>query len=121
MPVENPTFLTVETHEGRATLGGRRRLLDDFDEAAEIAEEIDGQVFALEPVEPVEIAPVPAVCHVRLADVQVLATIAPETIAWFSCPCGARDELAEGATSEQWSAWAEKNRTEHADCTAQVS
>lgn len=64
---ENPTFLAVETHEGRATLGGKRRLLDDFDEATEVADEIDGQVFALEPVEPGPFAPVPAVRHVRVS------------------------------------------------------
>lgn len=63
---ENPTFLAVETREGRAHLAGKRRLLDDFDEAAEVADEIDGQVFALEPVEAGPFAPVPAINHVRL-------------------------------------------------------
>lgn len=120
MPVENPTFLTVETHEGRATLGGRRRLSGDFEEAAEIAEEIDGQVFALEPVEAVDIVPVPAVRHIRLADVPELAPIDTEPAARFTCPCGARDELAAGATDEQWQAWAEKNRTVHAACMVEV-
>ena len=64
---ENPTFLAVETREGRATLAGKRRLLDDFDEAAEIADEIDGQVYAIEPVEAAPFTPVPAVRHVRVA------------------------------------------------------
>lgn len=63
---ENPTFLAVETREGRATLAGKRRLLDDFDEAAEIADEIDGQVFAIEPIEAAPFVPVPAVRHVRI-------------------------------------------------------
>lgn len=64
---ENPTFLAVETHDGHANLGGKRRLLDDFDEASEVADEIDGQVFALEPVEEAPFVPVAAVCHVRLS------------------------------------------------------
>lgn len=63
---QNPTFLAVETHDGRATLGGRRRLLDNFDDAVESAEEMDGQVFAIEPVESAPFAPVAAITHVRL-------------------------------------------------------
>lgn len=63
---ENPTFLAVETREGRPSLAGKRRLLDDLDEAVEVADEIDGQVYALEPIEPAPFAPVPAINHVRL-------------------------------------------------------
>ena len=62
-----PTFLAVETREGRANLAGKRRLVDDFDEAVEVADEIDGQVFALEPVEAAPFQPVPAVRHVQLS------------------------------------------------------
>ena len=63
---ENPTALVVETREGRATLAGKRRLLDDFTEAAEIADEIDGQVFAIEPIEQAPYTPIPAARHVRI-------------------------------------------------------
>lgn len=77
---QNPTFLAVETHEGRATLGGKRRLLDDFDTAAEVADEIDGQVFALEPIEAAPFAPVPAVQHVRITD--DLLTAVPEVVTY---------------------------------------
>lgn len=63
---ENPTFLTVETREGVATLAGKRRLTADFDEATGLADEIDGQVFALEPIEPAPFIPVPATTHVRV-------------------------------------------------------
>ncbi|WP_193596118.1 hypothetical protein [Microbacterium sp. YJN-G] len=76
---ENPTALVVETRDGRATLAGKRRLLDDFDEAAEVADEIDGQVFALELVEAAPFVPLPAVQHVRLTD-EDLITAVPETI-----------------------------------------
>lgn len=58
---ENPTFLTVETRDGTATLAGKRRLTDDFDEATGLADEIGGQVYAIEPVEPAPFAPVPAI------------------------------------------------------------
>ena len=66
MPTTNPTFLALETHDGRATLGGRRRLLDDFDEAVEAAEEIDGQVFAIEAIEAAPFEPIAAITHVRI-------------------------------------------------------
>lgn len=66
MPITNPTFLALETHDGRATLGGRRRLLDDFVEAVETAEEIDGQVFAIEAIEAAPFAPIAAITHVRI-------------------------------------------------------
>ncbi|KDA05547.1 hypothetical protein DC31_13725 [Microbacterium sp. CH12i] len=67
MPQDNPNFLALETRDGRATLGGKRRLLDDFDEAVEAADEIDGQVFAIEPIEAAPFAPVAAITHVRLS------------------------------------------------------
>lgn len=66
---ENPTALVVETRDGRATLAGKRRLLDDLTEAAEVADEFDGQVFAIEPVEVTPpFSPIPAVRHVRVSD-----------------------------------------------------
>lgn len=81
MPItDNPTFLAVETRDGRATLGGKRRLLDDLDEATEVADEIDGQIFALEPIEVVDITPVSASAHVRLIDVPAL-DVQPEMVA----------------------------------------
>lgn len=67
MLTEQPTFLAVETREGRASLAGKRRLLDTVEEAADAAEEIGGQVFALEPVETdAPFAPVASIRHVRL-------------------------------------------------------
>lgn len=36
--------------------------------AAEVAEEIDGQVFAIEPVEAGPFAPKPAIDHVRMSE-----------------------------------------------------
>lgn len=113
---QNPTFLTVETHEGRATLGGKRRLLDDFSEAAEVAEEIDGQIFALEPVEAVDITPVSASAHVRLIDIPAL-TFEPEVVAVMACPCGARAELHEGGDCAEWDALV----ASHGECRAEVA
>lgn len=50
---ENPTAPTLLVLEkGAENLAGRRRLAGDVDEAAEVAADIDGQIFALEPVEP---------------------------------------------------------------------
>jgi len=46
----SPTMLVLE--KGAENLAGKRLLTDDFDEAATRADEIGGQVFALEPVEP---------------------------------------------------------------------
>lgn len=105
MPItDHPTFLAIETRDGRATLGGRRRLLDDFDDAVETAEQIDGQVFALEPVEAVDITPVSASAHVRLIDVPALDP-QPQLIAEMFCPCGARGTLYEGATEQERADW----------------
>lgn len=101
---QNPTFLAVETHEGRATLGGKRRLLDDLTEAVEAADEIDGRVFALEPVEVVDITPVSASTHVRLVGVPGLDP-EPRQIAGMVCPCGARGELYEGDDRDEWDEW----------------
>lgn len=113
---QNPTFLAVETHEGRATLGGKRRLLDDFDEAAEMADEIDGQVFALEPVEMVDITPVSASTHIRLIDLPGLDP-EPQIIAGMACPCGARGEMYEGDDEEAWDEYV----AAHDDCRAEVA
>ncbi|MGN7861488.1 hypothetical protein ACTJI8_12985 [Microbacterium sp. 22303] len=63
-----PTFLAVEERDGHPTLGGRRQFLDEFD--AEVAEEL--RLFALEPVEIVDIVPIAASRHVRLVDVPPL-------------------------------------------------
>lgn len=79
MPTTNPTFLAVETRDGRATLGGKRRLLDDLDTAVEAADEIDGQLFAIEAVENAPFAPVPAIRHVRI--VGDLITAIPDRVA----------------------------------------
>lgn len=65
---QHPTFLAVEERRGHATLGGRRRFLDEFD--PEVAEEM--RLFALEPVEIVDIVPVSASAHIRLIDVPAL-------------------------------------------------
>lgn len=63
---ENLTLLIVE--KDAANLAGKRRLTGDFTEATEFAEEIDGQVYALEPIEPAPHNPVPAINHVRSLD-----------------------------------------------------
>ena len=63
-----PTFLAVEERDGHPTLGGRRQFLDEFD--AEVAEEL--RLFALEPVEIVDIVPIAASKHIRLIDVPAL-------------------------------------------------
>lgn len=63
-----PTFLAVEERGGQPTLGGRRQFLDAFD--AEVAEEM--RLFALEPVEIVDIVPIAATAHVRLIDIPAL-------------------------------------------------
>lgn len=69
MPVSNPMpFLVTETTPtGDPRLAGKRRLEDDIDHAATIAEQIGGQVFALEAVEPNHFAPKPSIAHVALA------------------------------------------------------
>lgn len=113
---QNPTFLAVETHEGRVTLSGKRRLLDDLDEATEVADEIDGQVFALEPVEVVDIAPVSASAHIRLVDLPGLDP-EPRVVAGMSCPCGARGELLEGEDRAEWDEWV----ASHDECQAEVA
>ena len=115
MPLtDNPTFLAVETRAGRATLAGRRRLLDDLDAAVESAEEMDGQLYALEPVEVVDITPVAASAHIRLVDVPGLDP-EPRVVERMFCPCGARGELLEGATVEERSEWDEWVAS-HDDC-----
>ena len=64
---ENSTGPLALVLEKDGNLGGRRMLTDDFDVAAERADQIDGRVFALEPVEPAApFAPV-TVMHVRAA------------------------------------------------------
>ncbi|ABR10441.1 MULTISPECIES: hypothetical protein [Bacteria] len=70
-----PTFLAVEERDGRATLAGRRRFLTDIEAATAAAAEIQGRVFAIEPVEVVDITPVSASAHVRLIDVPTLNDI----------------------------------------------
>lgn len=72
MATETPTYLAVETHEGRANLAGKRRLLTDLDDAVEVASEIFGQLYALEPVEIVNITPISATVHVSLVNVPTL-------------------------------------------------
>jgi len=62
----SPTMLVLE--KGAENLAGKRLLTDDFDEAAMRADEIGGQVFALEPVEPAPFAPVVAIHHVLNLD-----------------------------------------------------
>ncbi|MGO1267346.1 MAG: hypothetical protein ACTMIY_11995 [Microbacterium gubbeenense] len=62
-----PYLVTETTSAGAPRLAGKRRTTDDIDEAAEIADAIHGQVFAIEPVEPNHVAPKPAITHVSLA------------------------------------------------------
>ncbi len=112
----NPTFLAVETRAGRATLGGRRRLLDDLSEAVQAVEEIDGRLYAIEPVEVVAMTPVSASAHVRLVGVPSLDP-EPRPIAGMACPCGARGTLYEGENRDAWDAWVES----HDGCSEMVA
>ncbi|WP_417510631.1 hypothetical protein [Microbacterium sp.] len=116
LTTDHPTFLAVETREGRATLGGKRRLLDDLTEAVEAADEIDGQVFALEPVEVVDITPVSASTHIRLVGVPGLDP-EPRVVAGMACPCGARGEMYEGDDRDEWDEYV----ATHDDCRAEVA
>ncbi|GAA3948211.1 hypothetical protein [Microbacterium soli] len=46
-----PVAVVLETREGVPHLGGRRRLVDDFTDAADVVDEFDdGKVFAIEEV-----------------------------------------------------------------------
>lgn len=55
-------FLVAETNaEGDPNLAGRRRLADNIESATDVADEIAGQVYALEPVEENAFPPVPAI------------------------------------------------------------
>lgn len=48
---EAPVAVVLETREGVPHLGGRRRLVDDFTDAADVVDEFDdGKVFAIEEV-----------------------------------------------------------------------
>lgn len=47
---ETPVAVVLETREGQPTLGGKRRLLDDFEGAAGVADELGGAVYAIEEV-----------------------------------------------------------------------
>jgi len=62
-----PFLVTETTPAGAPRLAGKRRLDDDIDHAATLADEIGGQVFAIEPVEPNHVAPKPAITHIALA------------------------------------------------------
>lgn len=56
------SFLIAEPNgQGDPNLAGRRRLADDIESATDVAGEIDGQVYALEPVEENAFPPVPAI------------------------------------------------------------
>jgi len=113
---DNPTFLAVETRHGRATLGGRRRLLDDIDEAVQTAEEIAGRLYALEPIEVVAMTPVSASAHVRLVGVPTIDP-EPRPVAGMHCPCGARGTLYEGEDRDAWDRWVES----HDGCSEMVA
>jgi hypothetical protein len=65
---ENPTAPTLLVVEKDGNLAGKRMLTDDYDAAEARAEQIGGQMFALEPVEPAPFAPVVAIHHVRNLD-----------------------------------------------------
>jgi len=106
MPTTKPMpFLVAETTAtGSPSLAGRRRLDDDIDHAAALADEIGGRVFAIEPVEPNPVAPRPAITHVSLqglAAVPVVVATDPEPISVAMCPCGYRTELFDGASDDE--------------------
>ena len=48
--VEAPVAVVLQTRDGSPTLGGKRRLVDDFDDAAVVADELGGAVYAIEEV-----------------------------------------------------------------------
>lgn len=56
------SFLIAEPNaEGDPNLAGRRRIAGDIEAASDVAAEISGQVYALEPVEENAFPPVPAI------------------------------------------------------------
>lgn len=63
---QDPTFLVAESRDGKPSLGGKRRLVDGLDDALETASEIDGQAYALEPIEENAAPPKLAITHVQL-------------------------------------------------------
>lgn len=62
---ETPVAVVLETREGQPTLGGKRRLVDDFDDAQVLADELGGVVYAIEEVTVDAPFPPVSVCSVR--------------------------------------------------------
>lgn len=82
--VEGPVAVVLETRDGSPTLGGKRRLLDDFEGAAGVADELGGAVYAIEevvtdppfPPMPAMTGPVPALgARVVLSGWGLVATV----------------------------------------------
>ncbi|MBO3663699.1 hypothetical protein [Microbacterium stercoris] len=59
-----PFLIAETTASGAPQLAGKRRLAEDIEQATDVADEIGGQVFALEPIEPAPYVPVAAIRHV---------------------------------------------------------
>lgn len=118
-------FLIAETNElGDPQLAGKRRLADDIERAADVADEIGGQVFAIEPVEPNPVAPMPARSHVRLVGVaEIPVPVVEESmpIAEAVCPCGYRAWLGEGASDDEREAHYRDVEDHYAYCSAEVA
>lgn len=68
-----PVALVIEKD---GNLAGKRMLTDDFEEASERAEQIDGRIFALEPVE--ADAPFPPVTVHQVRDLFGITDPGPE-------------------------------------------
>lgn len=126
MPTTKPMpFLVAQTTDsGDPQLAGKRRLADDIEHATDVADEIGGQVFALEPIEPNPVAPLPARSHVRLvggAEIPVLVVEEPMPTAEAFCPCGYHAWLGEGASDDEREAHYRDVEDHYAYCSAEVA